>query len=107
MTDTERRKLWQAYFARREARSEAWAKSGYTYPPPHPEPLRAELRDMSCGAKTRAGTPCKRKDLYNNGRCKLHGGMSTGPRTAAGKAISALNGRRPKQAKVMRGLRDR
>lgn len=28
-----------------------------------------------CGAKTRAGTPCKRKDLFINGRCKLHGGL--------------------------------
>lgn len=38
-----------------------------------------------CGAKTRAGTPCKRTDLYASGRCRLHGGLSTGPRTQAGK----------------------
>ena len=25
-------------------------------------------------------TPCKRRDLYRSGRCKLHGGLSTGPR---------------------------
>lgn len=24
-----------------------------------------------CGAKTRKGTPCKRRDIYGNGRCKL------------------------------------
>jgi len=29
-----------------------------------------------CGARTRAGTPCRRYDLYANGRCPLHGGMS-------------------------------
>ena len=32
----------------------------------------------TCGAKTRAGTPCKHKAM-ENGRCKLHGGKSTGP----------------------------
>jgi len=39
---------------------------------------------MRCGAKTRAGTPCRRTDIYGNGRCKLHGGLSTGPKTKAG-----------------------
>lgn len=32
-----------------------------------------------CGAKTRGGTPC-RKAALKNGRCKLHGGKSTGPK---------------------------
>ncbi len=46
-----------------------------------------------CGAKTRAGTPCKRKDIYYpSGRCKLHGGLSTGPKTEEGKWRSAQNG---------------
>lgn len=31
----------------------------------------------ACGAKTRAGTPCKNPAMPN-GRCKLHGGKSTG-----------------------------
>ena len=30
-----------------------------------------------CGAKTKAGTPCKNRAL-KNGRCKLHGGLSPG-----------------------------
>lgn len=59
--------------------------------PPYPE----ECRGLTCGAKTRAGTPCKRMDLQINGRCKLHGGMSTGPRTPEGKARSARNGFKP------------
>ena len=37
-----------------------------------------------CGAKTRRGTPCKRAALPN-GRCRLHGGLSTGPRTEDGR----------------------
>jgi hypothetical protein len=38
-----------------------------------------------CGAKTRAGTPC-RSAAMPNGRCRLHGGKSTGPKTEAGRA---------------------
>jgi hypothetical protein len=36
-----------------------------------------------CGAWTRRGTPC-RCPAMPNGRCRLHGGLSTGPKTAAG-----------------------
>lgn len=36
-----------------------------------------------CGAKTRRGTQCAAKGLAN-GRCKFHGGMSTGARTPEG-----------------------
>ncbi|RKT46805.1 HGGxSTG domain-containing protein [Thiocapsa rosea] len=53
-----------------------------------------------CGAKTRAGTPCKRRDIYPSGRCRLHGGLSTGPKTEAGREQSRINGRkggRPKR----------
>jgi len=39
-----------------------------------------------CGAFARTtGKPCKRKAL-DSGRCPNHGGLSTGPRTSAGKA---------------------
>ena len=43
-----------------------------------------------CGAHARTtGSPCRAKALPN-GRCKLHGGMSTGPKTLEGKqAIGA------------------
>src|ERR1700686_394330 len=36
-----------------------------------------------CEAKTRRGTPCQCPAIPN-GRCRLHGGMSTGPKTPAG-----------------------
>ena len=36
-----------------------------------------------CGAKTRRGTPC-RAPAMKNGRCRMHGGGSTGPLTRAG-----------------------
>ena len=41
-----------------------------------------------CGAHTRAGGPC-RQPAMPNGRCRLHGGLSTGPRTCAGRAVLA------------------
>ena len=37
-----------------------------------------------CEAKTRKGTPCQRPAKLPVGRCRLHGGASTGPRTKEG-----------------------
>ena len=39
---------------------------------------------IKCEARTRKGTLCQRPGNKINGRCKLHGGRSTGPRTEAG-----------------------
>ena len=45
-----------------------------------------------CGAKTRRGTACQRPANKKNGRCRLHGGASTGAKTEEGRArISAVN----------------
>src|ERR1700677_993746 len=38
-----------------------------------------------CGAKARSGCPC-RAPAMKNGRCRMHGGGSTGPRTPEGMA---------------------
>jgi hypothetical protein len=43
---------------------------------------------IRCGAKTRAGTPCQRVGLPQNGRCIKHAGAATGPRTPEGKEAS-------------------
>jgi len=52
-----------------------------------------------CGAKTRAGGRCRATPVWDkannrprNGRCRMHGGLSTGPRTpeGRGKALSKL-----------------
>ncbi|WP_425599461.1 HGGxSTG domain-containing protein [Noviluteimonas dokdonensis] len=47
--------------------------------------------DMRCGAKTRLGGKCNARPARTGGRCKWHGGCSTGPRTSEGKAKVALN----------------
>lgn len=44
-----------------------------------------------CGARTRKGTPCQCRKLLRRGRCKRHGGASTGPKTAEGKARALAN----------------
>jgi hypothetical protein len=36
-----------------------------------------------CGARTRSGVKCKAPAM-SNGRCRMHGGKSTGPRTSEG-----------------------
>ena len=108
MSTPELRKIWKKYCDdcdRIELKHERlcdkiwdeWKKQPSALPfavyPPRPDlPFPEILISMTCGAKTRKGTPCKRTDLYHSGRCKFHGGLSTGPITKAGKKRSALNG---------------
>ena len=49
----------------------------------HNPPKRERPR---CGAKTRAGGTCKAPALPEKERCRMHGGLSTGPKTPEGKA---------------------
>jgi hypothetical protein len=45
----------------------------------------------TCGVhRKRDGQPCQGRAL-DNGRCKYHGGLSTGPRTRRGKARALAN----------------
>ena len=48
-----------------------------------------------CNARTQSGRPCRALKLAH-GRCKWHGGLSTGPRTPEGKAKCAMNLRKRK-----------
>ena len=43
-----------------------------------PHAKYAFLMSPRCGAKTRSGIPCK-SPAMKNGKCRLHGGKSTGP----------------------------
>ena len=53
-----------------------------------------------CFAKTRRGSKCQRPANKRNGRCRLHGGASTGPRSEEGrKLISQANLRHGKYTK--------
>lgn len=90
MTD-DRRKRYRQYHQDHQTAFAAWAARGYRPPSPALPPMPADLRNLACGAKTRRGTPCKRTDLMINGRCKFHGGMSTGPRSIGGKERAKAN----------------
>src|SRR6185369_4651469 len=57
----------------------SWLKNGNPVGDPNSAPR--------CGAKTRRGTACQSPAMAN-GRCRMHGGASTGPRTAEGLARS-------------------
>jgi len=70
------------------ARRRGWLKSG--------NPPGDLSKVPRCGAKTRRGTPC-RAPAMKNGRCRMHGGGSTGPLTRAGLE-------RMRQAKTKHGL---
>src|SRR5262245_29500616 len=56
------------------------------------KPRKGGMNRPRCGARTRRGTPCLRRELFRGGRCRNHGGLSTGakvlkpgPKTEAGK----------------------
>ena len=53
-----------------------------------------------CLAKTRSGKPCQKRPIAGRTRCRLHGGLSTGPKTPEGKAACVAapwkHGRRSK-----------
>jgi hypothetical protein len=63
-------------------------------------PVPKAVRERCC-ARCRDGHRCRMRAVcdelgrpLHGGRCRLHGGLSTGPRTAAGKAAIAESNRR-------------
>lgn len=59
----------------------------------------AKAERPPCGAKCRSGQPCQarvvsREDGTLARRCRLHGGLSTGPKSEAGRARIAESNRR-------------
>lgn len=51
-----------------------------------------------CGVRTRIGRPCrapvvwdKKSNQPKNGRCRMHGGLSTGPRSLEGRIRALAN----------------
>ncbi|RKK03324.1 hypothetical protein EBE87_25900 [Pseudoroseomonas wenyumeiae] len=68
------------------------------------DPARASKR---CQAKTRSGGECQGPAMPN-GRCRMHGGMSTGPRTAEGmarmRAARTIHGKYSREMRELRAL---
>lgn len=62
---------------------------GWRWTATTPKPRRGSW--PRCGARTKAtGQPCRARALPN-GRCKFHGGLSTGPKTPEGKRRALAN----------------
>jgi hypothetical protein len=57
----------------------------------HPHWRQPKRERPRCGAKTRKGTPCQRLPIDGKKRCRNHGGLSTGAKTAKGKACVTAN----------------
>lgn len=67
----------------------------YFREPGHGNVRVEEIAGLTCGARSkRTGKPCQKKDIFINGRCRFHGGLSTGPRTESGKQASRENGKK-------------
>jgi len=96
LSTQEQRKRFRDYYTRSNANFAIWLKQAYSCRLEF-KPMPPDLIGLQCGAKTRAGTPCKNKAIYINARCKWHGGRSTGPKTEEGKRRSAMNGFCPKK----------
>src|ERR1700730_844079 len=78
------------------AKRRGWLKNG--------NPPGDLSKAKRCGARTRAGPPCKAPAMPN-GRCRMHGGPSTGPRTEAG--IAAIRASRTKHGRYSQASKHR
>jgi transcriptional regulator with XRE-family HTH domain len=69
--------------------------SGLAESSPNTQRHRHQLNatPMACSAKTRANGSCRAKAMANH-RCRMHGGLSSGPKTSAGRARIAEAQRR-------------
>ena len=76
---------------------------------PRASPLAAARQAPRCGAHARrTGLPCQQAAMPN-GRCRMHGGSATGPRTAEGlarcTAAQMKHGRRNAAARALAAQR--
>lgn len=87
---------YRAEFARLRARGASAYRARFEIRSANNRARWYPLKGEKCEARTRKGTPCQ-APAGMNGRCKLHGGKSTGPKTTEGKAkaLSAI-GQKPR-----------
>lgn len=97
ISEDQKRVLWRRHAEEHTRAFDAWWAAGCVPSRPDLPRFPEVCRGLACGAKTRSGTPCLLRSIFINGRCKLHGGMSTGPTTKRGKARAARNGHAPKK----------
>ncbi len=62
-----------------------WLRTGFLQDALAPPAGSERPVQALCAARTRAGTPCALRPVRGRRRCRMHGGASTGPRTADGR----------------------
>ena len=77
---------------------------------PSCEAVDAASMPPACGARTRNGEPCRSFSM-RNGRCRMHGGGSTGRKAAAGiashrEAVTIHGGRSREMIEFRRQMRE-
>ena len=82
LPDDDKRFLFRKWAAKANA-----AEAAGQYVPRFPP----YLRGLACGAIKKNGKACGMTTLRANGRCKFHGGASTGPTTQEGRARALEN----------------
>lgn len=82
LADEDKRRLFRDWWAKAAA---AQAAGRYVRACP------SYLRGLTCGARKKNGERCASTTLCANGRCKFHGGASTGPRSPEGRAKALEN----------------
>ena len=82
LPDDDKRRLFRKWWAKASA---AQAAGGYVQACP------AYLRGLTCGARKKDGVHCRSTTLCANGRCKFHGGRSTGPTSPEGRIKAQQN----------------
>ena len=71
-------------------------KHKHKFEGPHEGNAHSPPGFVVCGAMTRGRTPCKRAPVPGRGRCRLHGGLSTGPKTPEGRERCAQAAKAPR-----------
>lgn len=75
-----------------------WRTGTVRFSDKNPRPQRGDW--PRCGAHCKGtGQPCRARALAN-GRCKYHGGLSTGPKTPAGKTRAIHCFHRPSRRRI-------
>ena len=80
------RRQWEAEWIERKMREAASRSALCSVTCSASAAERADpVERQPCGAKTRKGTSCLAMSVRGKKRCRLHGGLSTGPKTEAGR----------------------
>jgi hypothetical protein len=96
-TRKEKIKALKAYYKATNQQFDEWRRDGFVSNSLSQIPYPEICRDMKCEAKTRSGHPCKNDGTnWGNGRCKFHGGASTGPVSDIGKKRVPTNASKTK-----------